>query len=40
MGVVQKKYLKLIEAQSNVLFLSAFDVEVDDKNEKMRQKSL
>ena len=32
MGISIKKYLILIEVQSNILFLSAFGVEVDAKN--------
>ena len=32
LGVVYKNISKLIEVQSNVLFLSAFGVEVDVKN--------
>ena len=33
-GLITKKYLKLIEVQCNVLFLSAFGVEVDVINER------
>ena len=31
-----QKYLKLIEVQSNVVFLSAFGIEVDAKNKRKR----
>ena len=38
MGVIEIciKYLKLIELQCYVLFLSAFDVEINAKNERKR----
>ena len=33
-GLITEKYLKLIEVQCNILFLSVFGVELDDINER------